>query len=239
MLWANSQPPRCGSVKGFHACTNVAMRIPDSRSTAKRKWHTPQCAAEHCSALRHLQAWGRGLQRAAAHTAKTERGAGIRGLPGSAPAPGARSFGSHHLRSHDSGDLIHRKRSPFPVRGEGSWLPRAVAPTAKTECGARIRGLARFRPAPGRDPSAHITREAMTAGTSSTASGPPSPCAGKALCRRQQAAPTAETGRGARRPHPSSASREIGGCHLPRARGRLLAGDRKGAGRPYGFKTKN
>ena len=37
MLWANSQPPRCESVKGFHACTNIAVRIPDSRSAVKRE----------------------------------------------------------------------------------------------------------------------------------------------------------------------------------------------------------
>ena len=53
MLWANSQPPRCESVKGFHACTNVALRIPDSRRAARRKRHIrPSVPPTQCSALR-------------------------------------------------------------------------------------------------------------------------------------------------------------------------------------------
>ena len=80
MLWANSQPPRCESVKGFHACTNVALRIPDSRRAARRKRHIrPSVPPTQCSALRlPFRQRGLGLPRAAAPTAETGDGARLR-----------------------------------------------------------------------------------------------------------------------------------------------------------------
>ena len=57
MLWANSYPSQCGSVKGFHACTNVALRIPDSRRAARRKRHirpsVPPSNARRYATFRH------------------------------------------------------------------------------------------------------------------------------------------------------------------------------------------
>ena len=166
MLWANSQPPRCGSVKGFHACTNVAMRIPDSRSTAKRKWHIPPVCRR--ALLGATPPSGVGTRAAEGGRPYGEDGT-RRSCPRACPVPacaGARSFGSHHLRSHDSGDLIHRKRSPFPVRGEGSWQATAGRPYG--EDGTR------------RSETSSVIRLAGDRRM------PPSPCAGKAFGGRPQ-----------------------------------------------------
>ena len=141
MIWANPCQIRCGFVQWFFSQAQMSSQGFSARGRRSGKDVSPPRPSVSTGAPPFRQG-GLGLPRAPAPTAKTERGA-RRPHPSSA----SREIGGCHLprargrllagdsrqplrrrRNAALGDLIHRKRSPFPVRGEGSWQATAGRP---------------------------------------------------------------------------------------------------------------
>ena len=132
MLWANSQPPRCGSVKGFHACTNVALRIPDSRRAAKRERPSaPVCRRAMLGATPLSGSGGSGCR--GRQPLRRRRSAALVSavMRGSAPVPGARSSPSFRMTARRPRLFSIRRHAgrPYalsaclPHRRGGLWPP--------------------------------------------------------------------------------------------------------------------